>query len=89
MLDILLLQQIYNLLVKEIQFLNRLEQFGHRTIHGIHETGPGSHITNVAGRMIQTVGRFSTDFYMLGRAGGSGAAHMQPPPTLSFLPLRS
>ena len=34
--------------------------------------------------MIQTVGRFSTDFYMLGRegsgagAGGSDAAHMRP-----------
>ena len=41
--------------------------------------------------MIQTVGRFSTDFYMLGRkggerregAGGSDAAHMRPP--LPFL----
>ena len=66
--------------------MNGLEQFGLRTIHDIHETGPGSHITNVAGRMIQTVGRFSTDFYMLGReggerwegAGGSDAAHMRP-----------
>ena len=47
---------------------------------GFYETGPGSHITNVAGRMIQTVGRFSTDFYMLGREGrgGSDAAHMRP-----------
>ena len=46
----------------------------------VYETGPGSHITNVAGRMIQTVGRFSTDFYMLGREGrgGSDAAHMRP-----------